>query len=61
MIFLKPINSKLGKIKIELSKQVFKLMNSGINAFKEIKVFKKQNFFLTTMKYKAKKNYRCRT
>ena len=51
--FLKPINSKLGKLKLNY-KASFRLMDSGINAFKEIKVFKKQNFFLTTMKYKQK-------
>ena len=53
--FLKPINSRLGKNKIELSKHIFKIVDSGINAFKEIKVLSKQNFFLSSMRSKAKK------
>ena len=52
---MKPINSRLGKNKIELSKHIFKIVDSGINAFKEIKVLSKQNFFLSSMRSKAKK------
>ena len=53
---LKPINLRLGKVKTDLSKNAFKSIDSGINAFKEIKVLSKQNFFLSSIKSILKKS-----
>ncbi len=54
-IFLKPINTKLGKNKVNASKELFKTVDAGISAFKEIKILSKENFFLQEIKNIAKK------
>ena len=41
---LKPINAKLGIIKNESTKQMYKNIDTGIKGLKEIKVLTKQNF-----------------
>ena len=48
--YLKPKNTKLGNAKIEDSKILFNTIGSGINAFKEIKILSKENFFLSEIK-----------
>ena len=49
-IFLKPINTNLGKNKVESTKDLFKTVDAGISAFKEIKILSKENFFLNQIK-----------
>ena len=54
-IFLKPINTKLGKNKVNASKELFKTVDAGVSAFKEIKILSKENFFLQEVKNIANK------
>ena len=54
-IFLKPINTKLGTNKVNASKELFKTVDAGISAFKEIKILSKENFFLQEVKNIANK------
>ena len=42
---LKPINIKLGKLKIASLKQIYKSIDAGIKGLKEVRVLTKQNFF----------------
>ena len=55
---LKPINAKLGIIKNESTKQMYKNIDTGIKGLKEIKVLTKQNFFLKRLSYFAEKIYK---
>ena len=57
---LKPINAKLGIIKNESTKQMYKNIDTGIKGLKEIKVLTKQNFFLKRLSYFADKIYQPR-
>ena len=54
-LLLKPINTKLGKNKVDASKELFKTVDAGINAFKEIKVLSKEKFFLNEIRKIASK------
>ena len=54
---LKPINIKLGKIKNDSLKQMYKNIDSGITGLKEVRVLTKQNFFLKKISFFADKIY----
>ena len=54
---LKPINSILGKIKNDSTKQMYKNIDTGIKGLKEIKVLTKQSFFLKRLSYFAERIY----
>ncbi len=54
---LKPINIKLGKIKNDALKQMYKNIDSGIKGLKEVRVLTKQNFFLKKISFFADRIY----
>ena len=55
---LKPINIKLGKLKIASLKQIYKSIDAGIKGLKEVRVLTKQNFFLEKISYFANEVYK---
>ena len=55
---LKPINIKLGKIKVSSLKQIYKNIDSSIKGFKEIRVLIKHSFFLKKISHYADEVYK---
>jgi ABC-type multidrug transport system fused ATPase/permease subunit len=55
---LKPINLGLGKNNVEASKQIYKNIDAGIKALKEIRVLSKEEFFTKKLSISALKIYK---
>jgi len=55
---LRPINIKLGRKNLDYLKQMYKNIDTGIKGLKEIRVLKKQNFFLKKISFYAQKIYK---
>jgi len=54
----KPINVKLGHLKADALKQMYKNIDTGIRGLKEMRILERQKFFLDKIDYYAQKIYK---